>query len=87
MEDAAFGATPYPSEGDGSSLVEKSSFVAGREWINETQSFAGVTDLAWNFPIGGYRPAHKWLKDRKGRVLSWDDIRHYQKIIKILTKT
>jgi hypothetical protein len=43
--------------------------------------------VAWDFPIGGYRPAQKWLKDRKGRALSWDDIRHYQKIIKILAET
>ena len=37
--------------------------------------------------IQGYQPAQKWLKDRKGRSLSWDDIRHYQKIIKILAET
>ena len=42
---------------------------------------------AWKFHIGGYQPAQKWLKDRKGRTLSWDDIRHYQKIIKILGET
>lgn len=43
--------------------------------------------MAWDFQIGGYQPAQKWLKDRKGRALSWDDIRHYQKIIKILAET
>ena len=43
--------------------------------------------IAWEFYIGGYQPAQKWLKDRKGRTLSFDDIRHYQKIIKILSET
>jgi len=43
--------------------------------------------VAWEFHIGGYQPAQKWLKDRKGRALGWDDIRHYQRIIKILDET
>ncbi|WP_447760931.1 type ISP restriction/modification enzyme [Sphingopyxis panaciterrae] len=44
-------------------------------------------EVAWNFHIGGYQPAQKWLKDRRGRGLSWDDIGHYQKIVKILIET
>ena len=87
MEDAAIGATPYPFHGDGDSVVGKPRFEAGRVWINEEQYFADVPELAWAFQIGGYQPAQKWLKDRKGRALSWDDIRHYQKIIKILAET
>ena len=59
----------------------------GRVWINPTQYFSGVSETAWAFHIGGYQPAQKWLKDRKGRALSWDDVRHYQKIIKILNET
>ena len=43
--------------------------------------------MAWEFYIGGYQPAQKWLKDRKGRALSYDDIRHYQNIVKILLET
>ena len=43
--------------------------------------------IAWEFYIGGYQPAQKWLKDRKGRALTYDDIRHYQRIIKILVET
>ena len=39
------------------------------------------------FYIGGYQPAQKWLKDRRGRSLSYEDIGHYQKIVKILTET
>jgi hypothetical protein len=46
-----------------------------------------VPSHAWGCQIGGYQPAQKWLKDRRGRSLSWDDIGHYQKIIKILSET
>ncbi|KPL68312.1 DNA methyltransferase [Erythrobacter sp. SG61-1L] len=87
MEDAAIGDTPYPFEGDGSGEVEKPAFAEGKVWINSHQYFGHVPAIAWEFHIGGYQPAQKWLKDRKGRTLGWDDIRHYQKIIKILTET
>ncbi|WP_158094109.1 type ISP restriction/modification enzyme [Erythrobacter tepidarius] len=54
---------------------------------NEGQYFEGVPAVSWSFPIGGYQPAQKWIKDRKGRALSYDDIRHYQRIVKILAET
>ncbi|WP_316929300.1 type ISP restriction/modification enzyme [Flavobacterium saliperosum] len=56
-------------------------------YINETQYFANVPEVAWNFYIGGYQPAQKWLKDRKDRELSYEDILHYQKIIVALSET
>lgn len=59
----------------------------GRVYINETQYFANVPEVAWNFYIGGYQPAQKWLKDRKERELGFEDILHYQKIIVALTET
>ena len=59
----------------------------GRVFINETQYFENVPEVAWNFYIGGYQPAQKWLKDRKGRKLEFDDIAHYQKIVVALTET
>ena len=59
----------------------------GRVMINPDQYFDNVPLIAWEFHIGGYQPAQKWLKDRKGRALSFDDVMHYQKIIKILTET
>ena len=37
--------------------------------------------------IGGYQPAQKWLKNRKGRMLSFDTIEYYQKIIRALKET
>ncbi|MBV5257212.1 N-6 DNA methylase [Synechococcus moorigangaii CMS01] len=87
MEPAAIGETPYPFMGDGDSVVEKPSFDAGCVWINKTQRFEGVPEIAWSFYIGGYQPAQKWLKDRKGRALSFADIQHYQRIIKVLSET
>ena len=47
----------------------------------------GYPETAWNFHIGGYQPAQKWLKDRKDRELTPDDVFHYQKIIVALTET
>jgi len=83
--------TEYPVTG--SNEVEKLSFdyaqddKAGKVWINKDQYFDYVPKEAWEFPIGGYQPAQKWLKDRKGRTLDSDDILHYQKMIKALVET
>jgi hypothetical protein len=46
-----------------------------------------VPEAVWNFHIGGYQVCEKWLKDRKGRTLSKDDIAHYQKIVVALSET
>ena len=59
----------------------------GRIWINESKYFDNVPVTAWEFFIGGYQPAQKWLKDRKERELKFEDILHYQKIIVALTET
>ncbi len=59
----------------------------GRVLINDHQYFDNVPSVAWEFYIGGYQPAQKWLKDRVGRQLSFGDILHYQKIIVALTET
>lgn len=77
--------TQYPI--DGTNQVEKPKYENGKVWINETQYFANVPETAWNFYIGGYQPAQKWLKDRKDRTLDFEDILHYQKIIVALTET
>jgi predicted helicase len=89
MEPAAIGDTPYPYEGDGDDVVASGypKLEGGRVMINKTQGFADAPPVAWSFPIGGYLPAQKWLKDRRGRALSWDDIGHYQRILKILAET
>ena len=52
-----------------------------------TIGFKGVPEQVWDFHIGGYQVCHKWLKDRKGRTLSDEDIAHYQKIVVALKET
>lgn len=88
--------TSYPVDGDNvvtTSIGKKDWEITdkekqiGRIWINETQYFDGVPLVAWEFYIGGYQPAQKWLKDRKERTLSFDDILHYQKIVVALVET
>lgn len=65
----------------------KVGIKSGRVHINSQQFFKGVPKEVWNFHIGGYQVCEKWLKDRKGRTLSSDDIDHYQKIIVALKET
>jgi len=90
--------TKYPV--GGSNQVEKVRFeilehekqdsdnsTFGKVWINDEQYFANVPQVVWEFYIGGYQPAQKWLKDRKGRELQIEDILHYQKIIVALSET
>ena len=71
----------------GSNVVDKLVYKDGGVWINKEQCFSNVPETAWNFYIGGYQPAQKWLKDRKGRTLTFDDITHYRKIIAVLLET
>ncbi|MCX6003503.1 MAG: helicase, partial [Chloroflexi bacterium] len=55
--------------------------------INKEQYFEGIPPEVWNLHIGGYQVCQKWLKDRKGRTLTYDDISHYQKIVVAITET
>lgn len=71
----------------GNMVVEQVAYKDGCVHINGSQYFAGVPAQAWEFYIGGYQPAQKWLKDRKGRTLSFDDINHYRNIIAVLLRT
>ena len=59
----------------------------GRIWINDMQYFDNIPLSAWEFYIGGYQPAQKWLKDRRDRTLDFEDILHYQRIIVALSET
>jgi len=77
--------TTYPQEG--SNVVGKIKYEDNKVWINDRQYFENVPLIAWEFYIGGYQPAQKWLKDRKDRELSFEDILHYQKIIVALFET
>ncbi len=85
--------TRYPVAGD--NIVEKGfpKFVVYEEgqpgyvYINKTQYFEGVPKGVWEFHVGGYRVCEKWLKDRRGRQLSFDDLMHYQKVVVALAET
>ena len=69
--------------------VEKVTWSKDAVWIDKAQTtgFKGVPEAVWNFHVGGYQVCEKWLKDRKGRELSKDDITHYQKIVVALSET
>lgn len=77
--------TGFPESG--TNKVDKYQYADGKVWINNEQYFSDVSSTAWNEFIGGYQPAQKWLKDRSGRQLSYDDIIHYERIIYVLDKT
>jgi predicted helicase len=81
----------YPAEGsnevDKPRYVEPSEAHPGRVYINASQYFEGVPPEVWAFQVGGYQVCHKWLKDRKGRTLSFDDLTHYQQIVSALSET
>lgn len=92
MDDEVIGETPYSFvdirvNNTGSDEVTKPKHDGEHVWINDDKRFENVPTEAWEFYIGGYQPAQKWLKDRKGRDLSYEDVTHYQKIIKILCET
>ena len=87
MDPAAIGPTPFPFMGEGDSVIDKPRFEDGKIWINKTQYFDNAPEVSWGFYIGGYQPARKWLKDRKGRALGFEDVKHYQRILKILAET
>jgi len=69
--------------------IEKISHVGDTVWLDkeQTRGFHGVSEAVWNFQIGGYQVCEKWLKDRKGRTLSKDDVTHYDKIVVALGET
>ena len=71
----------------GSMQVDCYRWQDNRVYINAEQYFESVPESAWQFFIGGYQPAQKWLKDRKGLTLSFDDVKHYGNIIYVLQQT
>ena len=77
--------TDYPKKGD--NIVRQVKREKNKVHINNTQHFARVPEVAWNFHTGGFQPAQKYLKDRKNRELTFDEISHYQKIIVALVET
>ena len=83
--------TGFPVAGTGEVVKVRFAIEAGgstgKVWINDAQYFDRVPQAVWDTHIGGYRVAEKWLKDRKGRQLTYDDITHYQNVVAALART
>jgi hypothetical protein len=81
--------TRYPAPGD--NRVERGypryTAETQRVYISPKQYFEGVLPQVWEFHIGGYQVLDKWLKDRRGRLLTFDDLTHYQKVVVALNET
>lgn len=73
--------------GRGNNSAEKREWRNDQIWINEKQYFYPVREEIWKYYIGGYQVLDKWLKDRKGRTLSSEDIKHYCKVATAISKT
>jgi predicted helicase len=75
--------------GNADADIQKATWSHDTVWIDKNQKvgFKGVKEAVWNFYVGGYQVCEKWLKDRKGRKLSKEDIEHYQKIVVALSET
>jgi predicted helicase len=74
-------------QGKADNKVERVKYGQGKVHINNDQHFEGISPEVWQYQIGGYQVCDKWLKDRKGRILSLDDIKHYCKVATALKKT
>jgi predicted helicase len=87
MKETGTEISTYPIPG--SDIVEQVKYHENHQqiWINSEQYFDQVPQPIWNFYIGGYQVCQKWLKDRKGRELNFDDISHYQNIISTISET
>lgn len=92
MEQEGLALPAYPVAGN--NVIEKIEYRVpldepdrGRVYFNGTQYFEGVSPDVWEFHVGGYQVCHKWLKDRKGRTLSYEDITHYRRIVAALAET
>ncbi|MFG0841169.1 type ISP restriction/modification enzyme [Pseudomonas sp. FYR_5] len=87
MDSSVIGTPHHPLKGSGHAQVDQPSFHDGKVWINDDQYFDDVREATWELFIGGYQPAQKWLKDRRGRTLTFSEVKHYQKILKIISDT
>jgi len=76
-------------EGKGSLSVEKPTYVDGQKriYVNGNKFFGPVSRNVWEYHIGGYQVAYKWLKNRKGRTLSSEEVSHYCRMLTALEET
>ncbi|ARI81962.1 type ISP restriction/modification enzyme [Microcystis aeruginosa] len=83
-----WGDLSFVSKSDRIVAAGHPKYHKGEVHINKQgDCFRGVPEAVWNFYIGGYQVCQKWLKDRKGRTLSDEDILHYHKIVVALAET
>ena len=74
-------------EGEGEGFVSQVQYVNGGVWINPTQHFTDVPVDVWNYEVGAHQVCEKWLKDRKGAVLSHAEVRQYRNILIAVAET
>ncbi|MCL2138613.1 MAG: N-6 DNA methylase [Treponema sp.] len=72
---------------DGNNKIGPIKYSNNKVWINENQYFEPVNIDVWEYFMGSYQPAKKWLKDRKDKILSYEDIQHYMNIIYVISET
>ena len=77
----------YPCLGSGCNKIEERIWRNNRVYINKTQYYDNVPESVWNFHIGGYQVAEKWLKDHKNQDLSLDDVEHYSNVLYAINQT
>lgn len=77
--------TSFPEAG--TDIVGKASYKKDRVYINDTQYWDGVPKEVWEFYVGGYQPAQKYLKDRKDHKLTTTEFENYEKMIVSLSET
>ena len=74
-------------EGEGDGVVAQVRYSDGRVWINPSQYFTDVPSEVWEYEIGAYQVCEKWLKDRRGEVLSHAEVRQYRAILVAVAET
>ena len=74
-------------QGVGNDKVEKVKYDDGKLYINDVKYFENIKPEVWEYRVGGYQVCNKWLKDRKGKTLSLEDIKHYCKVVTVLQRT
>jgi predicted helicase len=91
LENTPMPRATYPIAGN--NRVERPHYkpqtdeAPGRVYVNSTQYFDDIPQDVWEFHVGGYKVCEKWLKDRKGRTLTYDDIETYRKITEAIRQT
>ncbi len=78
---------PIAADIVGTNEVGTVKYDSGKVWINKTQYIHIVDENIWKFHIGGYQVCQKWLRDRKGRKLGYDDLIHYGKMVSAIEET